>query len=310
VTTVNRHPVLVIGSANLDYIVQVTSAPRPGQTVLARTMIKHPGGKGANQAVAAARLGAEARFVGCVGDDDDGELLLRELRAEGVDTTGVEIVSGERTGLALVSVFDSGENSITVVPGANFALDAARVVRVIPSSTDQTVVIVMQAEVREGIIAAVTAASPGHRVVMNLAPFRHMDDATLAACDPLVMNQSEAAAKVGFEIDTPEAARRAMRTLLERVRSCVITLGAEGAIWGDQTMSGHVVAPPVSAVVDTTGAGDAFVGALAGELGRGSSLGEATALGVRAGSFAVGRFGAQSSYPMRADLLLDSAAAV
>ena len=168
----------------------------------------------------------------------------------------------------------------------------------------------MQAEVREGIIAAVVAAASGHRVILNLAPFRQVDDATLAACDPLVVNQSDASAIVGFEVDTPEAARRTMAALLARVRSCVITLGAEGAIWGDDAMVEHVVAPPVSAAVDTTGAGDAFVGALASELARGSTLSRATGLGVKAGSFAVGRFGAQSSYPMRVDLLPDSVTAV
>ena len=301
---VSNGGVLVIGSANLDYIVRVATPPAPGETVLAESMIKHPGGKGANQAVAAARMGADVRFVGCVGDDDDGALLLRELRAEGVDTTAVEIVVHERTGLALVSVFDSGENSITVVPGANFALEAARVQRSLDSDDAPASVVVLQAEIKSDIIhAAVLAAeAAGARVVVNLAPYRRLPPAVLAVCDPLVVNQSEAAAMVGFEIPDVEAARRALTVLTDAVRSAVITLGESGACWADATGSGYVAAPYVEAVVDSTGAGDAFVGALAAELAAGWTIGDATALGVRAGSFAVGRYGAQSSYPMKSDL--------
>jgi ribokinase len=296
--------VLVIGSANLDYIVQVSAPPAPGETVLAKNMIKHPGGKGANQAVAAAKMGAEVRFVGCVGDDNDGALLLRELRAEGVDTTAVEIVSHARTGLALVSVFDSGENSITVVPGANFSLHPGRVKRAIAGGDAKDGVVVLQGEVKSEIIdaAAQSAEAAGARVVLNLAPYRAVAKETLSLCDPLVVNQSEAAAMVGFQIPEAAAAQQALTILLATVRSAVITLGGAGACWADTSGSGHVPAPVVEAVMDTTGAGDAFVGALAAELSAGLSLRQATETGVRAGSFAVGRFGAQSSYPTRTEL--------
>jgi len=299
--------VLVIGSANLDYIVRVATPPAPGQTVLARSMIKHPGGKGANQAVAAARMGAQVRFIGCVGDDDDGASLLRELRAEGVDTTAVEIVAHERTGLALVSVFDSGENSITVVSGANFALQAARVKRGLVLSSSSTTIVVLQAEIKTEIIDEAVRASGDGRVVLNLAPYRELSEETLAVCDPLVVNESEASAMVGFDVVDTKSADAALEILMRRVRSAVITLGSNGACWADSAGSGHVAAPPVNAVVDTTGAGDAFVGALAAELAVGSPISVATEIGVRAGSFAVERFGAQSSYPMRADLTNASA---
>lgn len=158
---VNR-PVLVVGSANVDYIVRVATPPHPGETVIARTMIKHSGGKGANQAVAAARLGADVKFIGCVGDDDDGERLLRALRVENVDTSAAEIVAGESTGLALVSVLDNGENCIIVVPGANHALHSARVRRDIAKDARASPVIVLQAEVKGEIVgAAVSAAAEG-----------------------------------------------------------------------------------------------------------------------------------------------------
>ncbi len=300
---VGRNSILVIGSANLDYIVKVGVPPGPGETVLAKAMIKHPGGKGANQAVAAARMGSTVKFIGCVGDDQDGEEILRALWAEGVDASSVEIVAHEQTGLALVSAFDSGENSITVVPGANFALQPGRVKRGVLENAASFDVVVLQAEVRSEIIeAAVTAASGRVRVILNLAPFRTVSDLVLSRCDPLVVNQSEAAALVGFPIAGPADAARAATSLGDRVRSLVVTLGQQGAFWADSTGSGHVPAPAVDAVVDSTGAGDAFVGAFAAEIAAGASVERATTLGVLAGSYAVGRFGAQSSYPMHGDL--------
>ncbi|WP_426593552.1 ribokinase [Cellulomonas sp. McL0617] len=297
--------VLVVGSANLDFIIKVGVPPRPGQTVLAKQMVRHPGGKGANQAVAAARMGADVQFVGCVGDDADGERVLRDLRAEGIDMSMVEIVANVHTGLALVSVFDSGENSITVVPGANFALRPERVRRAVASSAGTRTVLVLQAEVRPAVAeAAVAEASlvPGTRVVLNLAPYVPASAEVLAACDPLVLNQSEAADLVGYPVPDPAAARRALVDIAPSVRSVVITLGGDGAVWAQGSASGLVPAPAVSAVVDSTGAGDAFVGALAAELAHDDSLERAVEVGVRAGSFAVERFGAQSSYPMRSQL--------
>jgi ribokinase len=305
--------VLVIGSANLDYIVKVDVPPRPGETVLAKHMVKHPGGKGANQAVAAARMGAPVRFIGCVGDDDDGALLLRELRAEGVDTTAVEIAAHVQTGLALVSVFDSGENSITVVPGANFALQAQRVRRAVTTIEGRRTVVVMQAEVKGALIDAAVAArgrSETTRFVLNLAPYRAVSDDVLRACDPLVVNESEMTAMVGFDVTDVASATRAVEEIRGVVRSVVVTLGAGGAVWADADASGHVPAPHVSAVVDSTGAGDAFVGALVAQLAEGASLPVAVDTGVRAGTFAVGRFGAQSSYPMRADVIPSAAVTV
>ncbi len=298
--------VLVVGSANLDYIIKVDVPPGPGETILAKQMVRHPGGKGANQAVAAARMDVSVQFVGCVGDDPDGGLILRELQSEGVDTSAVEIVAHMQTGLALVSVFDSGENSITVIPGANFALQASRVKRAVATLERNPIIIVLQAEVKPSVnTAAVTAASDPNinaRIVLNLAPYSPVSAEILAACDPLVVNQSEAGAMVGYEIVDRRAAERAVAELVSSVRSVVITLGADGACWGQRDERGYVAAPVLDAVVDTTGAGDAFVGALAAELATGASLEDAVKLGVEAGSFAVGRFGAQSSYPLRAHL--------
>jgi ribokinase len=298
--------IIVVGSANQDYIVRVPAPPGPGETVLATSLLKQPGGKGANQAVAAARLGGDVSFVASVGDDDDGAQLIRQLRSEGVDTANVEIISRGRTGLALVSVYDSGENSITVVPGTNFALTSDRVRRTIARVADETgaAIMIAQAEVLPEIFAAAirAAEAAGARVIFNLAPFQPVADDLLAVCDPLVVNEAEASGLLGWAVHGAAGAEQAVRELRGRARSVVVTVGADGACWGDGQSAGHVPAATDVHAVDTTGAGDAFVGAVAVELAGGASLGAAVVLGVQAGTFAVTSPGAQSSYPSRADL--------
>lgn len=295
--------VVVIGSANVDYHLRVDRSPAPGQTVLAEDFRKSPGGKGANQAVAAARLGGHVAFVAAVGDDDDGAMLLHALRSEGVQTAEVEVVANRATGLAVVAVDRSGENSILVVPGANFALTADRVRRVIRAAAPGTT-LAMQAEIAPDVIAAALAAAEeeGLRVVLNLAPFIDLPPKALAVCDPLVLNESEASELTGQPVHSVHLAQRVAQDLLGRSRSVVITLGDQGAVWADAAGAGAIGAEPVAQVVDTTGAGDAFVGALAVHLANGGTLVDAVRLGVAAGSFAVTRSGAQSSYPSAADL--------
>jgi ribokinase len=301
--------IIVVGSANQDYIVRVAAPPAPGETVLATSLLLQPGGKGANQAVAAARLRGNVSFVASVGDDADGALLLRELRSEGVDTADVEIINRGRTGLALVSVYDSGENSITVVPGTNFSLTAERVHRAVAALADQAAeaIMVAQAEVLPEIIeASITSAThAGARVIFNLAPFREIASDLLRECDPLVLNEAEASALVGREVHDVATAAEAVSELRARTRSVVVTIGAYGAYWADAESEGHVPAPAVPKIVDTTGAGDAFVGGLASHLARGASLRDAVELGVLAGTFSVQMPGAQSSYPTPADLGMD-----
>lgn len=302
--------IAVVGSANQDYIVHVGAAPAPGETVLASSLLTQPGGKGANQAVAAARMGGNVAFIGAVGDDQDGASLLRELRTEGVDTTNVEIINRVRTGLALVSVFDSGDNSITVVPGTNFAVSPERVSRALAriAKDAASMVMVVQAELRPEVIQVAIRATAdlGGRSIVNLAPYQPLTTDLLALCDPLVVNQSEASALVGWKIEDVPAAARAAGQIAMAAKSVVITIGAQGAYWADFTGAGHVAAPIVTDVVDTMGAGDAFVGALAAQLARGARLEKAVEIGVLAGSFAVRRAGAQSSYAVEADLPIDT----
>ncbi|HEX8509360.1 MAG TPA: ribokinase [Propionibacteriaceae bacterium] len=303
-TTQPSAPVIVVGSANQDYIVRVAVPPGIGETVLAQSLRKQPGGKGANQAVAAARLRGNVSFVACVGDDDDGASLIRELRSEGVDTSNVEIINQGRTGLALVNVYDNGDNAITVVPGSNFSLTSRRVASTITRLARPGAVMVIQAELQTDIITTAirTAESVGVRSVLNLAPYQPLPRDVLAICDPLVVNETEASSLVGWPVRDPASAAAATEHLRQAARSVVITLGPAGAYAIDSESAGHVPAPVAPQVVDTTGAGDAFVGALAAFLAQGSTFRRAVEVGVLAGTFAVGNPGAQSSYATLADL--------
>ncbi|WP_121368067.1 ribokinase [Frondihabitans australicus] len=301
--------IVVVGSANQDYLVRVPRTPRPGETTLATGMTKQPGGKGANQAVAAARLGGDVHFVGAVGRDDDGAVILRGLATDGVSVDDVQIVDAHPTGLALISVDADGENSITVVSGANATVTAERASGVVSRLAGPGAIVVVQAELPAPVIEATVHAAQGAgaRVIVNLAPYLPLAPAALALADPLVVNETEAGQLLGSDVSDVDAALAAMPRLLEHARSAVVTLGGAGAVWasreGDGAGAGaHVPAPQVADVVDTTGAGDAFVGAVAFALSRGDDLGKAVALGVRAGSFAIGGVGAQRSYARAADL--------
>lgn len=294
-------PILVVGSCNADYLIGMPVLPMPGETTLAHGLEMSCGGKGANQAVAAARLGAQVSMVGAVGDDEDGSWLLRELRAEGVEVSGIEVHANADTGRAFVWVDDAGENMISVVPGANFALSASRVRHRVQAAPEGTV-LVLQAEIPTDVIHAAVRASDGTRAVINLAPATELATDVIARADPLVLNESEASVFTGREICTPAEVFDALSNALVPPRSAVVTLGAAGAVWVDGDDWGHIPAPGDAHVVDTTGAGDAFVGAMASSLAAGQSIAQATVLAVRAGTYSVSLPGAQSSYARLSDL--------
>ncbi|WP_433573338.1 ribokinase [Streptomyces sp. CA-251247] len=290
------HDLLVIGSANADLVIGVERRPAPGETVLGSDLSVHPGGKGANQAVAAARLGARAALIARVGDDDHGRLLLRSQRAAGVDTAGV-LVGGAPTGVALITVDPSGDNSIVVSPGANARLTPADV-RAAEDLLAEARVISVQLEIPLDTVAEVVAVlPPTARLVLNPSPPAPLPPDVLAACDPLVLNEHEARFILGPSAGaTPE--EWAAGLLAIGPRSVVITLGAQGAFVAD-TRTGapvHVPSPRVEAV-DTTGAGDAFTAALAWRIGLGEPLATAAAFAVRVGAAAVTGQGAQESFP-------------
>jgi len=293
----DRFDVVVVGSVNRDYVCRVARLPGPGETVLGGEATVGSGGKGGNQAVAAGRLGARTALVARVGRDDDARALLEDLAAAGVDITEV-VATDARTGMAFVLVDAAGENSIVVAPGANELLDEATTADALRRLLAPPGVLVTQAEIPEAAFEAAvrTAADLGCRAVVNLAPYRPVREDVLALCDPLVVNESEAGGLLNREVRGVDAARAAVLDLVGRVRSAVVTVGAGGAVAGDARGVEHVPAPAVP-VVDTTGAGDAFTGALATALGSGRTLVEAARLGVRAASDAVQRPGAQASFP-------------
>jgi ribokinase len=247
-------------------------------------------------------------MVACVGDDPDGQALVVDLTTAGVDTSGVVTLSEARTGVAFVMVADDGENAIVVAPGANGHLDAQLVDAALATQLRDTDVVVLQAETPEsGVRAAVDQARRvGARVVLNLAPYREISEDLLAACDPIVVNEGEARSLLSqlpdLDADPDQmAASQMVAELGMRAASAVITLGGAGAIVAHGETVVHLPAEAVP-VVDTTGAGDGFVGALAAALAAGRDLLDAVRLGVAVGSFAVGRPGAQASYPTVGDL--------
>ncbi|MFC7816846.1 ribokinase [Streptomyces sp. NPDC057367] len=294
------YDLLVVGSANADLVIGVERRPGAGETVLGTDLAVHPGGKGANQAVAAARLGARTALLARVGDDDYGRLLLDSQRAAGVDTVGV-LVGGAPTGVALITVDPSGDNSIVVSPGANGRL-APGDVRAAASLFHASRVVSTQLEVPlETVVEVVRSLAPGSRFVLNPSPPLPLPREVLDACDPLIVNEHEAKVILGDArvSDRPEDWARIL--LAKGPRSVVVTLGAEGALVASGSEVSRVPSVKVEAV-DTTGAGDAFTAALAWRLGTGASLAEAAAYAARVGAAAVTRAGAQASYPTAAEV--------
>ena len=302
--------VVVVGSINVDLLLTVGRHPRPGETLLGGGGTQSAGGKGANQAVAAALRGTPTAMVGAVGDDAGADVALAQLRRAGVDLADVATVPGP-TGLAVVTLDDGGENTIVVVSGANEkvggeVLDgAAAVLR-------RARVCVLQGEIPTASIvaAASTAHAAGARVVLNAAPALELPAATLAVADPLVVNEHEARLVLGWagaevpacpsapDAEDPDdgglVLARGLRSL--GVPSVVVTLGAAGAVGVEPDHEWSVAGLRVP-VRDTTGAGDAFVGALAASLARGSSLHDAARDATRVAAYSVQRLGAQDSYP-------------
>ncbi len=268
--------VVVLGSLNVDLVARVESHPRPGETVMAHGPLQQfAGGKGGNQAVAAAAAGARVAMVGAVGDDDGGLSYLARLQSRGIDVSGVRLVRGQATGQAWITVDDEGENAIVVIAGAN---EAEHHVAEAVDGMGPGDVLLMQLEIPMGVVAqaARRAHDRGARVVINAAPYAALPHDVAALADPVVVNQHEALAMADSDAIP---------------RSVLVTFGAEGCSWDDERFDGSP-APPAE-VVDTTGAGDAFCGALAAALADGADRAEAVRRASDAGSRAVRHRGAQ-----------------
>ena len=295
--------ILVIGSANMDFTVAVPSLPKEGETVTGGTFYTSHGGKGANQAVAARRLRGEVRFVGCVGADLQGDEIAEQLGREDVSTDGLERTEEAATGVALIVVDAAGHNQIAVASGANQRLLPEVAERHV-SSMAWAQVVLCQLEIPVPTVewALAAARERGVTTILNPAPAQSLSDGLLALVDCLTPNAREAEVLTGTAVYTPEDATRAAQQLLGRgVKRVVVTLGREGALFCDGTSAMHYPAFPVEAV-DTTGAGDAFNGALAMGLAAGGSYEQALPLANAAAALACTKRGAQTSLPTRAEV--------
>ncbi|MFH1084871.1 MAG: ribokinase [Chloroflexota bacterium] len=296
--------IVVLGSLNMDLVVRTAHIPRPGETVSGEGFVTIPGGKGANQAAAAARLGASVAMVGRVGADAFGPALLANLRAQGVDVTHVRHDPAAPSGIALIAIAADGENAIIVAPGANGRVgheDLEAAADVIA----QARLLVMQFEIPLDTVRAALAMARarGLPVILNPAPAQAVEAEFFHGVHYLVVNETEAEQLAGLAVSDLAAAERAGRALLARgVPVVIVTLGAQGALLVTADQATHVPARKV-AVVDTTAAGDAFLGGLAAALLRGFALPEAVRYATCAGTLATTVLGAQTSLPTAAQVL-------
>ena len=297
--------VTVVGSLNMDLAVCAARIPQPGETILGGAFHTVPGGKGANQAVAAARLGAHVAMVGRVGEDDFGGLLLEGLAAEGIDAIHVIKDPGAATGVALIVVDDQGQNAIVVVSGANARLSPADVAASRePITAASALLLQLESPLAAIEWAAEVARAHGVTVILNPAPARALPPDLLERVDVLIPNEIEAALLTGLPVADLAQARAAATALREMgAGTVVLTLGERGALLATGEDARLCPAFPVE-VVDTTAAGDAFVAGLAVALGEGQVLVEAVRWGNAAGALATTVLGAQPSLPRRRDVEL------
>ena len=268
--------VFVLGSLNVDLVTRVERHPRPGETLLGEGLARFAGGKGANQAVAARLAGAEVVMLGAVGDDDGGAAYRRRLAALGIDAGPVSVEPGAVTGHAIITVDAAGENVIVVVPGANAAVSATHLSALDAAGPGDVLLASLEVPVAAVAAAVRRATGAGARVVLNLAPYAALPHDVVALADPVVVNEHEALA---------------LADAGQVPGSLLVTFGANGAAWDG--IPAPAVGVPEGEVLDTTGAGDAFCGALAAALARGAGRDAALAAAMEAGAEAVRRDGAQ-----------------
>ena len=295
--------VIVLGGINMDLVAVTQRFPAAGETVVGDRFLTYPGGKGANQAVASAMMGAETLMVGRVGDDIFGPQLLAALRSKGVDVSGVAVSPGVSSGIAVIDIDVSAQNRIIQILGANDACGPEEA-GVIAAALDGASTLMLQLEtpLELSLQVAKEARSRGKTVILDPGPVRPIPQDFYQYCNVITPNETEAQALVGFPITDRESAARAAQQLLDRgVELAVIKLGSQGAVYAIGQVSGY--APPFAVTaVDSVAAGDAFNGALAAALGRGEEPAQAVRTASAAGALAVTKSGAQDAMPSAADV--------
>jgi ribokinase len=298
-----RPRVCVVGSSNIDLTFRTARLPRPGETLAGHAFYLGFGGKGSNQAVMAARLGAQVAMVSCVGGDVFGEQILGNYRGQGIDTAHVRTDAGRPTGVASIVVDDAAQNCILIVPGANLSLSPEDV-RAAAAAIRSAAVLLCQLEVPVETTGEAfrIARAAGVRTVLNPAPAAALPDELFRLTDLCVPNETEAELLTGRGVTTVAEAEAAARALLGRGPAAVlVTLGERGVLVADGDGGEHVAAEPVRAV-DPSGAGDAFIGSLAVFLAEGVPLREAVRRANAAAALSVTRLGTQASFPTRTDV--------
>jgi ribokinase len=290
--------IVVVGSINMDLVVRAPRHPQPGETILGSDFQTFPGGKGANQAVAAARLGGQVRMVGRVGTDAFGDVLLANLYKDGVDTRYVQRSQGTASGVALITVNEMGQNNIVVIPGSNWMLSATDIRNAETAFTGAAAVLI-QLEIPIAAVeeAVLMGKKHGAKIILNPAPAQSLDAALLSNVDYLIPNESELALLTG--IQSILVAANSLKSI--GLDCLIVTMGSKGVLVLDGADADHILSHNVD-VIDTTAAGDAFVGAFAVALSEKQSTLQAAIWGNAAGALSVTAPGAQPSLPTRAKL--------
>lgn len=295
--------ILVIGSLNMDIVIALSHLPQPGETIIGEGKTEHPGGKGANQAYAAAKLGGKTAMIGRAGSDGYGQALISSLKSAGADTSGIIVQQGTDTGLAFIYVDRDGENTIVIASGANAMLTPDDI-RSMERLMDGCDIVLLQLEIPfETVTYAIeTAKRKGKNVVLNPAPARGGLEHLFRMIDILTPNEGELAALTGMSADTIEDVERAANSLIEQgVNTVIVTLGEKGALLVQSGISKHFPAKKVKAV-DTTAAGDAFSAAVCVALSEGRSIEDAIEFANAVSGIVVTRRGAQPSIPARHEI--------
>jgi ribokinase len=295
--------IVVLGGINMDLVTITSRFPEAGETVAGSRFLTYPGGKGANQAVAAARMGAKVFMVGRVGDDIFGSQLLEALTQSGVNVSGVGMAADASSGIAVINIDESAQNRIIQIPGANHTCgeaEAHQVLQVLPQAS--TLLLQLEVSMELSLRVAQAAAAQGKTVILDPSPVRPLPEALYSCCGVITPNETDAQALVSFPVvDRISAAQAAGELLARGVSNVIIKMGEQGAYYATPEGGEQIRPFPVQAI-DSVGAGDAFNGALAVALAEGKGLAHAVRIATAAGALAVTRFGAQDAMPTREEV--------